>query len=585
MRMRSVGWRRRRDAVVLGIGVVLVGLVALVAAAAGGPGERIERMWVGAELADGRTYVTEVIDYDFGGEERHGIRRDVTGTAAGQIRDVSVTADGESVPNKLENLGGATRIRIGDPDATVSGTHRYRITYTLPGLGDDRRLRWDAVGTQWGVPVDRAEVHVTAPFVLDDPRCVWGESGANDACTAEQPGRGRLDVAVDGLDAHEGVTLYAQGGATLAAAPLPAAPGGPAAGGEAGDSALLGWLWATGSALVAAVLVAELIRLVGRDRFQGPDGRTRRTDVRRLGAGVKPSPVPPAGLTPAQAGVLHADRVHNEHRVAWLLTAAQDGHLTIKGKTKPVLHRVTRDEADDPLTAEILKALFVRKQQLNLRRFNRDFAAAWKLLRERLDGWRRAGGDGLWHPSGEPRRRVALIAGLIAAVAGTVLLGIAATDVTEPGASWRTPTAVGAALAGAGLAAAIRAWELRSRTARGSQLWCETEAFRLHLAEPEGQAPDAFTPWAAALGHAEEWSAAVKKTAPRRSRSSAAAPADNDTLYRSAPFLSTATLAAESKPSGGGGSSSGSSSGGYSSGGGGGGGVGGGDGGGGGGSW
>ncbi|NGN63329.1 DUF2207 domain-containing protein, partial [Streptomyces sp. A7024] len=539
-----------------------MGLVALLGAVVGGPGERIDRMWIGAEIrAGGEARITEVIDYDFAGEERHGVFRNVLDTGAGKARDISVTADGRTVPHLATDAGDATRIRIGDPARTVSGTHRYRITYTLPGFVDGREIGWRAVDGAWDVPIARADVHVTAPFALKHPVCNGDGDGT---CTVERPAPGRLAASVGKLDAGDGMRLYADRGAAAGeAVDLPPAPEGAAARVEKGDSALLGWLWATAVALAAAAAVSELLRLAGRDRVKCPDGRTRRMDIRRQDAEIKPSPVPPAGLTPTRAGVLHAGRVKDEHRVAWLLSAARDGHLSIEGRKKPDLQRTPADEggADaDPLTAEVLAALFARKDRVHLGQFQRDFAHAWKLLRDRLDEWRRAGGDGLWLPAGESRRRLALWGGVIVAPLAAIAVGFAASQVTDPGAAWLTPTAVTAALSGAGLAAALRAWELPARTALGSQRWRETEAFRQYLAEPgDEDAPDAFTPWAVALGQAKPWAAALKRAASRQGADGTPRPPEDVRRYRSIKRLTAAALATAVPSSGGGGGGSSSS--------------------------
>ncbi|MYQ37495.1 Predicted membrane protein (DUF2207) [Streptomyces sp. LamerLS-316] len=604
MKARPVERRRRRDALLLLVGVVAVGLTALLGAVLGTPGERIPRMWVGAEMrADGTARITEVIDYDFAGEQRHGIYRDIPRTDPGDVSDVTVTVDGAPVPHRVED-DLDERIVIGDADTTVTGVHRYRIAYTLPRLGDEEWLAWDAVGTRWDVPVGHVDVHLAAPFALDRTSCSWGPSGSMERCTAQRkPVPGQLDVSQDGLDAHEGLTLYAKRAADGAggASALPEAPGGRAAAVETGDGAVAGWLWATVTALAAAAVVAELVRLAGRWRVRTADGRIRRMDVSRLRASVTPSGEPPAGISPAHAGILLGDRVSQEHLTAWLLTAAADGHLTIKGTKRPVLHQVLHraDElpgggADDPLTAEVLRAVFARKQRVPLGQYNTAFATAWKLLRQRLETWRRTGGDGLWEPKGERRRRIALWGGAVTAVAGTVVVGIAATAVPDPGAHWRTPLAIGAALAGGGLGALVRSRELRARTVLGSRLWCEAEAYRRHLAahgRPGGETDtdDELTAWAVALGATEGWTAAADRAnTPGSGAGAGASRAGSAVPAQLAVYLPAAALLAATQPSSGGsGSSSGSSHSGYSgySGGGDSGGVGGGDGGGGGGSW
>lgn len=44
---------------------------------------------------------------------------------------------------------GTPRIRIGDPQRTVRGLHRYILTYTLDGVVRGGRLAWNVVGTSW----------------------------------------------------------------------------------------------------------------------------------------------------------------------------------------------------------------------------------------------------------------------------------------------------------------------------------------------------------------------------------------------------------------------------------------------------
>jgi Predicted membrane protein (DUF2207) N-terminal domain len=158
-----MGTRRRRrvDAALLAAAVVLVGAAAFAAGVAART-ERISRLWAGAAVGgDGAARVAEVIDYDFGSQRRHGIFRDVPGLDPADPVEVSSA----SAPDLVEVAGTAqqARVRIGDPDRTVSGRHRYRIAYRLPGVAPGGRLAWDAVGTAWPVGIAGAELHVAPP--------------------------------------------------------------------------------------------------------------------------------------------------------------------------------------------------------------------------------------------------------------------------------------------------------------------------------------------------------------------------------------------------------------------------------------
>ena len=129
--------RRRIDMALLAA-ALLTGVVALVGAVAGRT-ERIPRLWAGAAVGPGgAARVVEAIDYDFGSRQRHGIYRDIPGLAAGDpVQVASPTA-----PAQLQVTGTSqqARLRIGDPDRTVSGRHRYTIGYRLAGVAPGGRL-------------------------------------------------------------------------------------------------------------------------------------------------------------------------------------------------------------------------------------------------------------------------------------------------------------------------------------------------------------------------------------------------------------------------------------------------------------
>jgi hypothetical protein len=114
--------RRRLDALLLAGVVALVGVAALGGAAIV-RSEWITRGWAGADVGGGgAARVVEVIDYDVGNRERHGIFRDVPGLDPGDPVEVS----SPSAPDQVQVTGTAqqTRLRIGDPDRAVSGRHR-----------------------------------------------------------------------------------------------------------------------------------------------------------------------------------------------------------------------------------------------------------------------------------------------------------------------------------------------------------------------------------------------------------------------------------------------------------------------------
>jgi hypothetical protein len=90
----------------------------------------------------GTLLVTERIDYDFGAEERHGILRDLPVRFRYDDRydrvypvDVLRVSGSRGTPAgyKLEDVDNSLRIRIGDPDQTITGRHGYAIVYRVEG--------------------------------------------------------------------------------------------------------------------------------------------------------------------------------------------------------------------------------------------------------------------------------------------------------------------------------------------------------------------------------------------------------------------------------------------------------------------
>jgi uncharacterized membrane protein YgcG len=181
-------------------GLLVVGafVVALVVprSAAAQTAERIVSYDVAIAIeASGSLGITETIDYDFGSTEHHGIYRDIperlqydrTHDRVYPIDVGSVQATGgASAEYTVEHAGGTFRIRIGDPDRTVTGRHTYTIAYrvdgALNGFADHDELYWNAIGADWSVPIDRARVTVTAPAAIRRVACFAGLSGSSGAC-------------------------------------------------------------------------------------------------------------------------------------------------------------------------------------------------------------------------------------------------------------------------------------------------------------------------------------------------------------------------------------------------------------------
>ncbi len=521
---RSMAARRRRriDAWLVVVAAALVALLAFAVAALSG-GERIARLWVHATVAeDGSARIVEVIDYDFALEERRGIVREVPGLRA----DDPIQLTSPDAPADVTITGeDPVRLRIGDPDTTVSGRHRYVLSYTLDGVTRDGELTWDAVGTGWEVPVDDVEVHVTGAVELDADSCSVGGEGARGGCELRLTAPGHLVAEAGSLAAGDGVTVSATVGAALDAAP--AVPVPPAAApAEPGIDPLVPAAVAGLLALLAAALVSRVVRRAGREHVPssglpsavGSSGGEARIDFEELGGLAVPSASLPRDISPAQGGVLISGSVAERHKAAWLVGLAVSGVVELEpasdGGTDMTLVRL---QDGDPADARLLDIAFAGRGRLRLGGYDESFGAAWNELGTDLAGWQL--GSGMWDAEADRRAGRVRWLGVIAAVLGLVLVGVAAWLSTRQVSLPPVLAGAGGALAGGGVSAALRAWELRVLTPHGASTWLRVESLRRYFAECAptaiddaiaGESLGDHTAWALALGEAERWSTLAK---------------------------------------------------------------------------
>jgi uncharacterized protein (TIGR04222 family) len=188
--------------------------------------EHIDRFDVAMTVApNGLLTVHESITYNFGGQAKHGIFRDLVeretyGTDGRydrlyRVTVKRVTMDGAHVATKAstKKATGAQYLdeRIGDPNRTITGAHTYAIDYTVRGalmtFPDHDELYWDAIGLQWPVPIDASSVTVNAPAAITRVGCFSGANGSKLGCDIVRA-RGRVATFAQGdLGAGDGVTI------------------------------------------------------------------------------------------------------------------------------------------------------------------------------------------------------------------------------------------------------------------------------------------------------------------------------------------------------------------------------------------
>jgi hypothetical protein len=513
---------------------------------------------------------------------------------------LDVTAESATAPDDVavEQVGGETRIRIGDRDRTITGQHRYVLEYTYPDttLGEGT-LALDVIGTDETLETKRFEVVVTG-LELDDPLCNVGGPGASGGCELVRDGDVYRAVIAP-LGPGEGITI---GGTVVGRLPVVDIPPPPEPEPQPNRRAALAATNAVLGALTAAGVFAWARRRGRNEVFAGgaadaaygtplpppvAAGRAAADAVTLPGVRLVPDDrmdelattefVPPTGVDPWLGNVLLTERFSNDAIGAWFAGHAADEVLAVsEDKSVVQLRRGPRFASAPPDDRATLEALFANGPTVTLGKYSPSFAKAWRAVgdrqRDAIDAagyWKRPlhGGSSAGFGSAVSFAIFVIIAFGVFAAQGA-LRAVSLLD---------SPAAAIAIGILAPLVAAFSVYRkmLPARTATGSALALRTESFRRFLAASEARHVEwawskgllrEYSAWAVALGTAETWEAAMNASTVPPAELHAVAPL---VLYHYNGALTSTRVAPSS--SGGSGSSIGGFSGGSVGGGGGGG--------------
>ena len=326
-------------------------------------------------LPNGVLAVQERIQYDFGTSPHHGIIREIPDRfhyddrydRAEPISGIKVTASDASAKTKVSHSGDSTELRIGDPDKTTTGSHLYTISYlvrgSLNGFPDHVELYWNAIGTEWSVPIEEASVRVVAPAAIQRVACFAGPSGSSLGC-------GRSGVEGDGATFEQPGGLGPGEAFTVVVAIPPGAVPAPAPILKERFSLARAFAVTPASvalAVLAAILfcgwIGWLLWSRGRDvryagspvdaSYGGSEGE-RRVALFEQGA-VPVEYQPPEDIRPGQVGTLVDETANPLDVTASIVDLAVRGYLRIEEIPKkhfwgkPDWRLVQLREPDDPL--------------------------------------------------------------------------------------------------------------------------------------------------------------------------------------------------------------------------------------------
>jgi hypothetical protein len=542
---------------------------------------------------DDGVWIREVVDIDFGLTARRGYQRFVPNDF-GVPTDLTAESPSANAQVDVVVIGDETRIRLGDPDVTFTGRHRYVLEYRLPDANiASGRLDLDIIGNDETFETQRFEVVLTG-FDFDAIDCLTGAREALGGCEFDRGEADNLVAVIEPLVPGDGITVSGAI-ASLTSPTMPTPPEPPGA-------------IPTGFRPLGLVMIplglaaASLVFLVGRRagsntvRAGGaaeaafgelplPGENARQLDVAtyrvpdsRLADLATVEFVPPRGLEPWQAAVVLREAVDDDSVAAWFSEMIADQAIVATDDDGTV--RLARGSDTSRLSAVDLghlHRLFAHGEVIELGTYDEEFTATWNAIRAEQLGFASNAG---WWSRGGPGGRVTSPAKLVGAavallVFASLIFGLVALASTE--VFWRVLSSPWLALI-AGLlvplvVAAIAYQPMfASRTATGSALALRSESFRRFLAASEGRHVEwawqqglvrEYSAWAVALGAAEAWSKAVKASNIPEPQVALSGPL---LLYSAGAAFSSSRTAPSSSGGGGGGGGVGGGGGGGSSG-------------------
>jgi uncharacterized membrane protein len=525
-------------AVLIALGVAATAFVGLAApAGAQTSGERITDYRVGMQLQrDGILLMNEQITYDFGRTAHHGIFRDLVEREAYdrtsekikgrwervyRIHNVEVTADGHSTPVKTSHNGNYLRVRIGDPNATVTGIHRYTITYSIQDAArtfpDHQELNWDAIGNQWPVPIVDAAVTLSAPATITNAACFTGPQGSALACSQARPLASTAQFAQSGIGAGEGLTIVVGlPPHSIVPDPQPILERQR----TLADAFAIRANTVIPAIIVALLAIGAVLRLAwrrGRDRrfsgsatdaaFGNESGEEEPVGLRSDEGPVEF--VPPDGVLPGQVGTLVDEHANLVDVTATIVDLAVRGWLTISDLDDKDYELTATQVAGKgtllPYETELMNALFGNGPTVKLSDLKYKFRAELSVIQGAMyddvvtQGWYRI------RPDRTRQIWTALAIGaLVVAIGVTVLVGLVSSFAL---------VALGLVLGALTLLAV--ASRMPSRTGKGRAMFSRVRGFRRLFDEGDQGLREKFAedhgifskylPYAIVFGCTEKW--------------------------------------------------------------------------------
>ncbi|OGM04741.1 hypothetical protein A2112_00775 [Candidatus Woesebacteria bacterium GWA1_42_12] len=325
--------------------------------------------------------VTETIIVDFDGLAKHGIYRTIPvkyQTQYGNNLNIRLNllsvrdSGGDKLETKITKEGSNTKIRIGDPDFTISGRNTYVITYKVSQVittpGENAEFYWNVTGNDWPVPILSATANIYTPDgSLVNTICFTGYFGSQaHNCSASKEGNTAI-FSTKNIEPQEGLTIALALNKSALTFP-------------SGSQKFLYFLmdnWLYLVPILVLIIMFRLYMLKGRDKkfidiFNEELGEEPVPFLESLNA-ISTTISPPKGMSPGEVGTLIDERAHLRDITATVIDLARQGFIAVVeepkkglfGKAKFVLTYNEKEESGlKPYELSILDMLFTEKRDI-----------------------------------------------------------------------------------------------------------------------------------------------------------------------------------------------------------------------------
>jgi uncharacterized membrane protein len=355
----------------------------------------------------GEVLIKEKIDVDFNSLSKHGIYRDIpyvyennNGKTYTEIDVQQILQNGQKAKFDSSLTDGYERLKIGDPDNTISGKNSYEIDYIARGVlrrfSDHDELYWNVTGNNWPVGINSTTATVTLPMDgITKLACFEGYSESIDECKSASESASLATFSnANPLTESQGMTVvvgYKKGLVPILKVERP----------KTLWEKFISWpsLTTLGILLLFGVgRIAYLWLKYGRDYWFGDGNLGKRNDLGKTKPiGAHETTVveftPPENLRPAEIGVLVDERADTLDVVSTIIDLATRGYLTITeipkkwmfGKTDYSLRRTDKSD-DDLLSYEslLLTKLFDISDEISLSSLKNTFYSDLKDVKNSL---------------------------------------------------------------------------------------------------------------------------------------------------------------------------------------------------------